>query len=137
MNKLNHQVLWDWFQQRDVLTKTIQEIWHLQRDHSEAQQLQASGVIEQHERLDCDEDPMEVDVCRPANGALYICQLGIQDIEGRERVTKRSLRAVLGNHNFEEPPYHQIQSVTLRSSKSFGQVKNFVLWTTDIIFLYM
>jgi hypothetical protein len=43
------------------------KIWHLQR--SEAQQLQASGVIEQHERLDCDEDTM-VEICRPTHVAL-------------------------------------------------------------------
>ena len=47
-----------------------QKIWHLIDQRSEAQQLQASGVIEQHERLDCDEDTM-VEICRPTHVALY------------------------------------------------------------------
>ena len=72
---LNHQVMW------------------------EAQQLQASGVIEQHERLDCDEDRWWI------------------------LVDQFNVDTVIANSS------NQIQSVTLRSLKSFSQLENFDLGT--------
>ncbi|CAL1160497.1 unnamed protein product, partial [Cladocopium goreaui] len=44
----------------------------------EAQQLQASGVIEQHERLDCDEDTM-VEICRPTHEKGLLADSDIEE----------------------------------------------------------